>query len=199
MSISPPRGLRSQIPTPLTSLVGRDLEIEALTAFLLRDEVRLVTITGPGGVGKTRLALAVLASVKNSLPAQVHVISLVGLTQGTQLIPFIAQSLGARAAGSQDPQALLRALLRGQRTLLVLDNFEHILDGAPALGELLAGCPALTALVTSRALLRIAGEQAFPLFRILEGLALLRDREGAHPRPLGKLVVLQLPLERQHV
>jgi predicted ATPase len=145
-----------EFPTALTSLVGRQQETAAVRALLLRRSVRLVTLTGPAGVGKTRLAVQVAAQLRSEFES-VAFVSLVSIREPVLLAPTIARALGV---GSPDDEIIdaLRAYLRPRSTLLVLDNFEHLVHAGPELAELLRGCPELTLLVTSRVRLRISGE-----------------------------------------
>jgi predicted ATPase/DNA-binding CsgD family transcriptional regulator len=151
------------LPIVPTRLIGREAEIAAGCAFLLADAVPLLTLTGPGGVGKTRLALAVAAAVRESFADGVFWVDLAPLSDPA-LVPATAVSaLGLRPAADRPPSEELARYLRPRQTLLVLDNCEHLLEGAAALvANLLAVCPALQILATSRAPLRVRGEQVLP-------------------------------------
>ena len=153
------------LPRPLTPFVGREREVAALAALLRGDDVRLVTLTGPGGVGKTRLALAVAHELARRVRRRrrLRAAGRRARSPGAQpalVLAAIAQALGVRGAGATAARCDLgcRPSSATAQLLLVLDNFEHVAAAAPPLAELLAACPGVTVLVTSRALLRLSGE-----------------------------------------
>jgi predicted ATPase/DNA-binding CsgD family transcriptional regulator len=144
-------------------LLGRDAELADLVAVLTNPDIRLVTITGPGGVGKTRLALAAAPAVTAHFPGGLTVVALAAIVDPDLVLPAIAHALGLRETGERPVETVLADFLRPRRTLLVLDNLEQVLPVAPRLARLLAECPALLILATSRAALRVSGEQEYPL------------------------------------
>jgi predicted ATPase/class 3 adenylate cyclase len=153
----------TNLPAQTTPLVGRNAELEALRALLEDDESRLVTLTGPGGAGKTRLAVHAAADALESFPSGVWFVSLESVHDAALLLPTIAQTVGLLESGARPLGAALQEHLAGQRVLLVLDNFEQLLDAARTVGDLLDGSPGVHVLVTSRARLHIRAEHAFPV------------------------------------
>lgn len=149
--------LSRSLPTPLTSLVGREREIAAL-AELLRGPERLLTLTGPGGVGKTRLAVAIASTVASDFPGGIQFVALDSISDWRLVAPAIAHALGVREAGGEPIESRLEMALRSQELLLVLDNFEQVIEAAPLVASLLGACPRLKILITSRARLQISGE-----------------------------------------
>ena len=155
--------LPASLPVPLTSFIGREREIARICGLLRDDATRLVTLSGPGGVGKTRLALRVAATLKDTFVDGVAFVPLAPVTGPDLVCPTITQILGIRDPGDQPPVDLLTTALRDVEGLLVIDNFEQVIAAAPSLSALLAGCPRLKLLVTSRILLRVSGEQDVPV------------------------------------
>lgn len=151
------------LPAQLTPLIGREQEIEAACALLRGTEVRLLTLLGPGGVGKTRLGLQIATDMRDDFTDGAWFISLAPISEPERVVPTIAQALGLLEAGERSLLEQLQALLREKQLLLLLDNFEQVATAAPALTDLLVVCPALKILVTSRAILHIQGEHEFPV------------------------------------
>ena len=154
------------IPVQRTRFVGREKEVAAARELLLRDDVRMVTITGPGGIGKTRLAIEVARGLGQHFTGGIHFVHLAPLNDSDLIVSVIVQTLGIGEAGSPSPVEILKKNIQDSSPapmLLVLDNFEHLVQAAPTVSELLAMGPHLKILVTSRAALHIYGEHEFPV------------------------------------
>jgi predicted ATPase/DNA-binding winged helix-turn-helix (wHTH) protein len=150
------------LPTPRTSLIGREGEVAEVVEFLLRPEVRLVSLTGAGGAGKTRLAIAVAAALAPEFTGGVQFVGLASITHPDLVAMALAQSLDIQQVANRTvPQLIGDYLQDSGPFLFVLDNFEQVLPAATVVAEILAACPTLKVLVTSRECLRLYGEQEF--------------------------------------
>ena len=178
---------RSNLPLRLASLIGRERDLESLRALARRPAVRLITLTGAGGTGKTSLALQAAREIENEFEGGAHLVELHAIRAPELVLPAIAQALGVREAAGQS----LSAYLAPKALLLVLDNFEQVVDGAGTLAELLAQAPCIKLIVTSREPLHVAGENLFPVLP----LALPEGRRGADP-DVANCASVQLFVER---
>lgn len=154
------------MPVPLSSFIGRRSELASLTSLVLEPRNRLITVTGPGGVGKTRLALQVASSVEANFADGVAFADISNVREPKQVPDGLVLALGLRRLDMRSPLSVLVNELRPLEVLLLLDNFEHVVEAARDLAQLLEACPRLTALVTSRSHLNLAGEhivQVHPL------------------------------------
>jgi len=152
---------RSNVPVPLTRLIGREWAVERLRQLLGREEVRLVTLMGPGGSGKTRLAMHVAGELADAFAQGVCFVRLTGVRDSAQVPMSIIQALGMTPSSSIPLVQSLVNFLREKELLLVLDNFEQVTEAATVVGELLAEAPRLKVLVTSRVVLHLYGEREF--------------------------------------
>ncbi len=174
----------SNVPAPVSSLVGRERELEEICTALRSEDVRLLTLTGPGGAGKTRLALEAVNALADELPDGAFFVPLDTIRDPALLLPAMAQAVGVRESGERPLLAGLRERLAGQRVLLLLDNFEQLAGEARLLADVLKAVPGLTLLVTSRAALRLSGEQEYPVQPLgrSDAVALFVERSrGADP------------------
>ncbi|HEX6287967.1 MAG TPA: tetratricopeptide repeat protein [Herpetosiphonaceae bacterium] len=152
---------RNNLPMPLTPLIGREREVAAVRILLLRDSVRLVTLSGAPGIGKTRLGIQVASELLGAFGDGVFFVALATIFDPALVAATIAQTLNIREDGKGSSWDVLRDALRNKHMLLVLDNFEQVLSAAPPLVELLVSCPRLKLLITSRAVLHLSGEHEF--------------------------------------
>lgn len=151
------------LPFPLTPLLGREREVGAVSQLFAQPYVRLVTLTGPGGVGKTRVGIQVVREIRDRFADRAAFVSLASIRDPDLVLPTITLALGLQDAGNQQPLERLQSYLCDREILLFLDNVEQVVAAAPQLAELLVTCPRLLMLVASRAVLRISGEYEYPI------------------------------------
>ena len=154
-------------PLPAPPLIGREQEVKNICTCLQHPKVRLLTLTGTGGVGKTRLGLQVASELKKLFADGVHFVSLAAISDHSVVTLTIAQTFGIKEARGRQPFELLKELLREKHLLLLLDNFEQVEKAAPNLSELLDACSRLKIVVTSRAVLHLQGERIFPVLPLV--------------------------------
>ena len=192
MTASPLATNPPAIAVPRTPLIGRERELAEVCALLLNDGVPLVTLTGPGGVGKTRLALQAMTDVAAVFPDGGVVVSLAAVRDHDLVATSIAQVLGIHSVGDLPLADGLKRHLRDRRLLLLLDNFEQVLPAATLVAELLTAAPGLTVLVTSRAVLHLTGEHDVQV----SPLTLPDTEEGAAPADVLRSAAVRLFTER---
>ncbi len=164
---------RHDLPVPRTSLVGREHHVTEATALLLRQDVRLLSLTGPGGSGKTRLAIAVGAAIGEHFTAGIEFVSLASITQPDLVVTALADAFEIQQVGKRTiPQLIGDQLKNSGPFLLLLDNFEQVLPAAIVVAEILEACPSLKVLVTSRSRLHIYGEQEFHVTPLAQNSAM---------------------------
>jgi predicted ATPase/class 3 adenylate cyclase len=151
------------LPLQSTPLIGREPEVAEISTLLTRPEMRMITLLGPGGIGKTHLAITVATQIRSCFAGGTCFVGLAAVTDPQLVVPTIARELGLKDSRNQPPLEQVQAFIGAQPFLLVLDNFEQIVTAAHELEELLAACPRLTILVTSRAVLHLSAEQVVPI------------------------------------
>ncbi len=165
-----PTDFELPLPTPITPFIGREQELANIVELLSRPETRLITVVGPGGMGKTRLALAVATAVMPHFKHDAHLISLASLSVPEHIVPTVASTLNLGLSGT-NPQSQLLDYLRDKEMLLLMDNFEHLLPGASFLMDVLQAAPKVKILVTSRERLNLTSEAVF----VLGGLSVTHE------------------------
>jgi predicted ATPase/transcriptional regulator with XRE-family HTH domain len=180
------------LPVAPTTLLGRDVDVQALGHWFADPAARLITLTGPGGVGKTRLALEVAHAIAADGASRVVFVPLATIRTPEFVAPAIAEALGLSTVTALDLPKRARVACADQRTLLVLDNFEQVIDAAPLVAELLTSVASLRLLITSRALLHVRGEREYAL----GPLALEASPEEMSPADLARMPAVRLFVER---
>jgi predicted ATPase/transcriptional regulator with XRE-family HTH domain len=180
-----------RLPIPLTALIGREADVESVGTMLLKAETRLVTLVGPPGIGKTRLALAAAHRLHEEFADGVWFVELAPLTDPALVVPTLFTALGLSERSGPALLTHLTGFLQDKQMLLVLDNFEHLLAAAEVVDALLKAAPALKVLATSRTPLRVYGEKEFPV----PALPVPPDTQAA-PHDLGQYEAVRLFVER---
>jgi predicted ATPase len=186
-------GPAGTLPEPATPLVGRDQEVAAICDLVVREGVRMVTLTGPGGVGKSRLAVEAARHLAPGFRDGVRFVDLSAVPAAGLVAAAIAAGLGLSTSGGR-LLSDLESYLRSRQLLLLLDNFEQVTGAAPALATLLGAAPGVVALVTSRAVLRLSGEHEFPV----PTLPVPTARTGQDPATVREYAAVRLFAERAH-
>jgi len=185
----------NNLPIEPTTFIGREKEVVTLCNLVRRPEVRLLTLTGPGGVGKTRLGLQAAANLCELFADGVFVVPLAPVSDPEQVVPAIAQTLSIGETGDQPLFAIVKSVLKEKHLLLLLDNFEQVSDAAFQIADLLAACPRLKVLVTSRVGLHVRAEREFAV----PPLALPNLKRLPDPLALSQYEAVALFIERAQV
>jgi predicted ATPase/DNA-binding XRE family transcriptional regulator len=189
---APATGDRPVIPTPPTAIVGRERELAEIAILLDASPARMFTLTGPGGVGKTRLALEIARAISTEGARRVVFVPLATTASSAFVASAVAEAFGLSDVSASDLPTRARVVCHEHPTLLVLDNFEHVLDAAPLVADLLASIASLRLLVTSRAPLRVRGEREYAV----GPLAVEIDSDTRSPADLARAPAVRLFLER---
>ena len=158
----------TNLPPQATPLIGRERELAEVVALMRNPDVRLLTLTGPGGAGKTRLALQAAADLLDDFTDGVFFVGLAEIAEPSLMVPTIAQTLGVKETGGLSEEEALARYLHDRELLLVLDNFEHLLDTAPQLSDLVRNASSVQAILSSRAPLRVSAEREYPVPELAE-------------------------------
>ena len=176
---------RHNLPLPPTPLIGREREVGLVRDLLLRPGVRLLSMTGPPGIGKTRLSIEAAARLLDNFSDGVWFVSLAPITDPALVASAIAQALGLKESGARPHSESLTEHLQDKQLLLVLDNFEQVVEAAPLVAEMLAAAPGIKVLVTSREVLHVRGEQDFPVPPLALPPQGAKDLQGGEGPPLS--------------
>jgi predicted ATPase len=171
----------TNLPAQPTPLIGRERELAEIVALVRRDDVRLLSVTGPGGAGKTRLAVQAAADLLDDFGDGAFFVGLAGIVEPSLVVPTIAQALGIRETGGLAPKEALERFLHDRELLLVLDNLEHLLAAAPQISEIVLKAPSVKAILSSRAPMRVSGEREYPVPELADddAVALFSERAQA--------------------
>ncbi len=184
---------RRRLPVAPTAFIGREADVKAVKSLLANEDVRLLALTGPGGTGKTRLALQVATELIDQFKDGDFFVDLAAVVEPDAVLPAVARALGVRESSERPLADEIETHLGARTTLLVLDNFEQVTAAAPALVQLLGGCPGLKLLVTSREALHMRGERVFPVPPLTVPKA---DQKNPSVQELVRFDAIRLFLER---